>query len=127
MTLPDEWYHDEIDLPAVPLDELIAEIDSHMPRDSHFSGNENLCALWDEYKRRITPLEAEVRDLRDAFDYEARVVEAQTLDLAPKSIGKGRRKILEEQVARMRQIADGNDRPMRHARDGHGSRARRFS
>lgn len=61
----------------------------------------------------IADLEAEIRQLREAFAYEARVVEAQTLDLAPKSIGKGRRRILEAQVQRMREIARGDDRNLR--------------
>ncbi len=48
----DEWYHSEVDLTIVPTSELIEEIDGHMPRDSAFSGNENLCALWDELRVR---------------------------------------------------------------------------
>lgn len=47
----------------------------------------------------------EIWHLRRALAYEARVVEAQTLDV--KALGKGRREILERQVGRMREAADG--------------------
>jgi hypothetical protein len=52
--LPDEWYHDEVDLTAVSFAEILQEIEDHMPRSSSFSGHENLCALWDELKRRMS-------------------------------------------------------------------------
>jgi hypothetical protein len=46
-----------------------------------------------------------VEHLRAAMAYEARVVEAQTLDV--KALGKGRRRVLAEQVQRMRRVALG--------------------
>ena len=52
MTLPEEWYAGNVDLTAITDGELFAELEAHMPRDSFFSGYENLCALWDEYRRR---------------------------------------------------------------------------
>lgn len=57
--------------------------------------------------RRVQILEGHVERLREAMAYEARVIEAQTLDL--KSLSKGRRKILATQVERMRAVALGAD------------------
>jgi hypothetical protein len=62
VSLSDEWYFEDVDLTAVPLDELVAELDSYMPRDSYFSGYQNLCALWDEYKRRALSAREERSD-----------------------------------------------------------------
>jgi hypothetical protein len=50
-------------------------------------------------------------ELRRTLAYEARVVEAQTLDV--KALGKGRRAILEQEVERMRAVALGDEHPKR--------------
>lgn len=52
---------------------------------------------------RIAELEATVDYLLSVVAYEARVIEAQTLDLA--SLAKGRRKVLAESVESMREVA----------------------
>lgn len=50
----------------------------------------------------IGRLEAEVDYLKSVIAYEARVIEAQTLDL--KSLAKCRRKVLEGSVESMREV-----------------------
>lgn len=55
-----------------------------------------------------------VQELREALAYEARVVEAQTLDVA--ALGKGRRRHLEQAVERMRAVALGAEHPKRGSR-----------
>lgn len=50
----------------------------------------------------IERLEAEVDYLKSVIAYEARVIEAQTLDL--KSLAKCRRKVLEGSVESMREV-----------------------
>jgi hypothetical protein len=53
--------------------------------------------------------EEEVGRLRQAFAYEAEVVEAQTLDV--KSLAKSRREALERSIDRMRALAADDDWP----------------
>jgi hypothetical protein len=66
---------------------------------------EEIDALLGQAVDRVKDLETRVDELEEAMAAEARIIEAQTLGV--RSLAKGRRAILVEQVKRMRRCALG--------------------
>lgn len=61
----------------------------------------------DEDKRELALLRNEVEYLYRVIAYEARVIEAQTMDL--KSLAKSRRGVLQDSITAMRRVVLGQD------------------
>lgn len=59
----------------------------------------------------------QAEQLKEAMAAEARIIEAQTLSLSPRALGKGRRRIVETQVIRMYGCAIDKNPPRTFGRD----------
>ena len=64
-----------------------------------------------ESRKQLTAAHAREEELRAGFAAEAYIIEVQALDVSPQRLGQKRHEIHTTQVARMRRVAFGEEKP----------------